>query len=134
MEIFSRYRWRINALTDSCFHHTAAFDMRSSVTENGHGHQACYDEIGNLIESGVSAGSADFSAAPSWNNWSIDHVDNDVLPFMWALHMDGNPLKRTGTLGIILNKLTSPIIYQGQNLEKYLNRRPPHTYEQLNPE
>lgn len=102
--------------------------MRSSKTESGHGHQACYDINGNLIVSGISVGTAGFSYC---YDVSFDHLNNDVKPFMWALHMDGNPLKRTGYLG---TKLSSPLIFQGQHINQYFDRRPPHTNNQLDPE
>jgi hypothetical protein len=112
------------------YHNDAEFSMRSSVTAGGHGHQACYDVNGNLIESGVAAGSADFSAPWSFNNWSLAHVNNDVKPFVWAFQLDGNPVERTN-LGY---NTSNPLMIEGAYIEKYFERRPPHTNNQINPE
>ena len=112
------------------YHNDAAFGMRSSETTGGHGHQACYDTNGVLIVSGVSAGSADFSAPWSWSNWSTAHIANDVKPFVWAFQLNGNPVMQTNK-GL---NTSNPLIIEGSYLEDYFDRRPPHTDEQINPE
>jgi len=112
----------------SFYHHTATFEMRSAKTSGGHGHQACYDTNGVLIISGVSAGSADF-AAPSPLK-PKPHVDNDVKPFVWSFQLDGNPVKQVN-FGF---NISNPLIMQGEFLNKYFARRPPHTNEQIPPE
>ncbi len=50
------------------------------------------------------------------------HYVNDVIPFLRAISLDGNP-------GIyndryVPTNLTRPCLYQGQNLNDYISRRP----------
>lgn len=102
------------------YHPGASIEMRSEETEGGHGHQACYNAARNLINSGVSAGTADRSH-PSNLIGSDSHANLDVIPFIWSLQLDGNPV-----MGTTLNlNLTGPIFYSGSNVDNYLDVRPP---------
>ena len=92
--------------------------MRSEPTENGHGHQAVYDENDILITEGISAGSAD-RMAPSLIA-PRPHIDADVRPFIWALQLDGNPVQATG--GFI--NIDQLVMYDGANTGKYFRLRP----------
>ena len=107
-------------------HHLAKWQMRSTVTAHGHGNQACYDEQGQIILSGVSAGSADYGCADGYNP---EHVKQDVDPFVRALQLDGNPSQRS------LWNLTHALIFDGDNLHKYRDCRPaiPNDKPFLNP-
>jgi hypothetical protein len=112
--------WESPSETDSYYHPAAQFAMRSEETQNGHGHQACYDGSRSLIRNGVSAGTAD-KAHPSNLVGSDSHKNQDVLPFIWALQLDGNPVEG-GTLNL---NLTQPIAHEGVFSNEYLGLRPP---------
>ena len=107
-------------------HHLAKWQMRSKMTPNGHGNQACYDAQSMIILSGVSAGTADYGCA---NGYNSEHVKQDVDPFLRALHLDGNPCKQR------LWSLTHALIFDGDNLKKYRECRPaiPNEKPLLNP-
>ncbi len=117
--------WLGPNVLNSFYHHEAAFDMRS-LSFDGHGHQATYSTTGILIPSGISAGTADFE----WHLDIIgqDHVSEDVLPFVWAAQLDGNPVEYAG-----LN-MTYALIRKSSSLDQYFARRPPHTGNQIPPE
>jgi len=102
--------------------------MRSVETPGGHGHQACYDSSRNLIRNGVSAGTAD-KRHPSDPLGSDGHPAQDVVPFIWALRLDGNPVEGTSWHNTVLPNinLTSKIAYQGFYANEYLELRPPVT-------
>jgi hypothetical protein len=91
--------------------------MRSETVAGGHGHQATYDGAGNLILSGVAAGTAD-----RFESGTSAHANGDALPFIWASQLDGNPVQE----GAFLNYgLSDPLLYEsGENIEKYLRVRP----------
>jgi hypothetical protein len=122
----------VNGLSNN-YHYSAAFEMRSVKTAGGHGHQTCYDEDGNLIEDDeggnqveerrASCGTAD---AQHWSDvvWPPTHFTDDVQPFIRAAQLDGNPVDGFGALN-------NPLIRWGANLQAYLNRRPPHTANQV---
>jgi hypothetical protein len=112
------------------YHWGATYEMRSARTAGGHGHQATYNANGQLITDSncpvigpkdfpcVSAGSADKS---HYSNVLFDsHLDNDVLPFIRAAQLDGNPVNRTGPA----TDLTRPLIRVGENIQKYFKVRP----------
>lgn len=111
------------------YHYSAAFEMRSAKTAGGHGHQVCYDANGNLIEDDgtgdqkkerrASCGTAD---ARHWSYvlFPPTHFTEDVQPFIRAAQLDGNPVDG-------FSSLNNPLIRWGENLQDYLNRRPPHT-------
>lgn len=137
----------------SKLHPNATYDMRSEKVKLGidlsytnafnnptreYSHQACYKDNGLLIrpspEDSISAGSADRQASlatgGSWGIFSDSHVSEDVLPFHWALQLDGNPAVSqpgsiSGSPAIIPNlDLSAPIMYEGANLLDYIERRP----------
>jgi hypothetical protein len=112
--------WEFPADSNSHYHPAADFAMRSEITPGGHGHQACYDRYRSLIWEGVSAGTAD-KAHPSKKIGEDSHPNQDVLPFIWGLQLDGNPVEGT-TLNL---NLDIPIAYEGAFIEEYLNLRPP---------
>lgn len=123
-------RWGSLGNIDNYYHPGAVFEMRSEETTNSHGHQACYNSAESLITSSVSAGTADRS---HWSNLTgvTSHTNLDVLPFIWSVHLDGNPVK-----GTILNgNLTGPILYSGSSINDYLEARPPiaNSKPQLDP-
>ncbi len=96
-------------------HPDSYFEARSYQTSGGHGHQMNFDQDGELLKSGISAGSADKAAPfPHW----IDHGSMDVKPFVWALQLDGTPADQDGTT------LTEPIMHEGANFKKYSECRP----------
>jgi len=108
------------ATLGSYFHPGAALEMRSDETPGGHGHQACYTGAGGLITSGVAAGTAD-----SHHKSDIitpSHRTEDVLPFVRAAQLDGNPVWVNDLLPFDLNR---PMIYEGSHLQQYLQLRPP---------
>ena len=103
----------------SFLHHNAIYETRSFATHNGHGHQATYDAQGNLITDTIAAGTADF-ASPLSSFRLRQHVREDVEPFIRALQLDGNPC-----IPNFRNDLGRPCLYQGTNLNNYLQVRPP---------
>ncbi len=77
---------------NSFYHPGAAFEMRSIETAGSHGHQATYDNNGNLLRTGVKAGSADRGFATS-SDFFRNHIEQDVKPFIWAAQLDEMMLK-----------------------------------------
>lgn len=118
--------WKTPGKISSYLHHDATYEMRSEPV-GIHGHQATYREDGTLIRTSISAGTADYNHPLSfgmiWGRGVIEqHYVNDVIPFLRAISLDGNP-------GIyndryIPKTITRPCIRQGDNLENYLMRRP----------
>jgi hypothetical protein len=102
------------------FHPDARSELRSIRTLNLHGHQICFTASGNLIPSGVSAGSADKQAPFHFPDYMQiqPHVDADVTPFVWSLQLDGNPCIQTMTT------LSKPMLHQGANIDMYFECRP----------
>ena len=101
----------------SFLHHDAEWEMRSYGNSEGHGNQACYDKDGNLLVSGISGGTADYS--PGFWDTVAGHVENDVNPFLDAVHLDGNPGDTT-----LMNDVTRPCLHQGPAIDSYISRRP----------
>jgi hypothetical protein len=101
-------RWLTVSPLDKEYHPFASYEMRSEEI-NGHGHQACYNSNGDLIDKGISAGTADFSHSsdPFGEN---GHIAQDVLPFIWAGQLDGNPIQGTPGSTITPEDLNEPII------------------------
>jgi len=122
--------WETRDEPGKFFHHTSKWEMRSVRTAGKHGHQACYNVVGVVVTTGVSAGSADFGHWKNFYRGGPSHVEYDVEPFVRALQLDGNPCKR-----INLKHLDHAIIYQGANIDKYLRCRPanPNNRGFLNP-
>lgn len=112
-------RWQEPKVTNTYYHPAGYYDMRSEVTSGFHGHQAIYDSNGAIVENGVSAGTAD-RVAPTGATFAL-HTEVDVIPFVWACQLDGNPCNGT----FLYANMTAPIMYSGGNLRKYLEVRPP---------
>lgn len=69
------------------YHPGAEMNIRTlTATPGGHGNQATYDINGDLITSGVAAGSADYGDAV--NHYDV-HQSHDVKPFDLAVELDG---------------------------------------------
>jgi hypothetical protein len=113
-------RWDAPDSLSSYYHPGAAFEMRSIPEASRAGHQACYDGNGDLITIGVSAGSAD-RVGPDAD--ASDHRDADVLPFIWAAQLDGNPVEPNWVLAP--TNLDRPMIHEGTRIGQYLNLRRP---------
>ena len=126
---FNPYFYGVPNPNNTRFHPDGYFEQRSYATPGGHGHQVWFDANGTLIESGVSAGSADKAAAFPANTNPLLHVEADVEPFMWCLHLDGNPARQNGTT------LTNPIMHEGIFLGRYIEVRPvlPNNKPRLEP-
>ena len=96
--------------------------MRSIPQADGSGHQTCYRANGELITTGVSAGSAD-RVSPVYTDTRLLHRNLDVWPFIWAAQLDGNPVEATAVLvPVYLNR---PMMHQGPRIGQYLNLRRP---------
>ena len=109
--------WRGVGSPGDFMHHEARWEMRSERTVGGHGHQACYDKKGDIILTGVSAGTADYGGNPTAFSYQV-HVEEDVKPFIRALQLDGNPCEQNVT------ELTHALIHDGGNMRKYRQCRP----------
>ena len=111
---------------DSYLHHDARFEMRSvPVGSVGYGHQATYDSNGVLITEAISAGTADIFAP--YDKHGVlrpftTHREQDVLPFIQSLQLDGNPVKPN----IVWKptNLNRPCLYKGQYIQQYISKRP----------
>ncbi len=104
------------------FHPGAAFEMRSVESPGGHGHQATYASNGNLLRTGIKAGSADKGFATLSNAFQ-EHVRHDVNSYIWAAQLDGNNVEGNA----ILSNFTRPLMYEGAYFQKYLEVRPAFT-------
>ena len=118
--------WGTPHAIDSYLHHDAKFEMRSvPVGEAGHGHQATYDTNGVLIADAIAAGTADIFApydAHGILRPKTTHREEDVLPFIEALQLDGNPVRPNRVS--VPKHLNRPCIYKGQRTEQYISKRP----------
>ncbi len=115
------------------FHPGAVYQIRSRYVPGGHGHQATYDDEGQMITDAhctvtgpagfpcVAAGSADRSH-PDLALGSA-HLETDVLPFLWAAQLDGNPVMGWPANLLPLD-LTSPLVRVGDHLRRYFQMRP----------
>lgn len=118
--------WKSPDDISSYLHHDAVYEMRSESV-GIHGHQATYRGDGSLIRTTIAAGTADYnhplSFGMSWGNGVVErHYVNDVIPFLRAISLDGNPGVYNGRY--IPKTLTRPCLYQGTNLNDYISRRP----------
>ena len=125
---FPNGKWKATTEVDSTsyMHHNASYESRSVSVEGGHGHQATYDNNGNLIRNGIAAGSADF-VSPEGMSGKQNHKRLDVVPFIQAVQIDGNPCYPkfvTIISSAIPTNFTRPCLYQGENLNLYFNYRP----------
>jgi RHS repeat-associated protein len=87
------------------YHPNATWTMRSN-TYQGPGQQCNYDSKGDLITSGLEAGTPDRQAPSILNSVYLGHYRHDVAPFNRAWALDGGPPA-------------------GKNLKAYLEVRPP---------
>ncbi|MBR1836448.1 MAG: hypothetical protein IJ783_04100 [Kiritimatiellae bacterium] len=118
--------WRSPTRISSLLHHDAIYEMRSEPVGQ-HGHQATYRKDGTLISTTISAGTADYfhplSFRFSWSNFVVErHYVDDVIPFLRAVSLDGNPGAYNSRY--VPTDLSHPCLYQGQNLDDYISRRP----------
>lgn len=118
-------QWPSLRRIDTNYHPGAAYEMRSAVRPDGSGHQATYDGSGDLLRNGVSAGSADRGSPGSGYNLLrlFRHAKLDVIPFIWAAQLDGNPVNPTR----FYSNFDRPLIRQGENLESYMDVRPAYS-------
>jgi hypothetical protein len=114
---FSDFWGDASEVGNSYLHHNASFSARSVTIAGGHGNQACYDNNGKIITSTIAGGTAAFAAGRLQSVRS--HIREDVNPFIDALQLDGNP----GEIDW-LNEIQRPCIFQGNYLNKYIERRP----------
>ena len=125
----SNINWnKVTTITPKSYmHHNAVYESRSYPVEEGHGHQATYDSNGNLIRSGIAAGSADYSS-PNGVISTLTHKNLDVFPFIRAAQIDGNPIRPTNETDLLVKlvptRFTRPCVFQGTNLNTYFNYRP----------
>lgn len=118
--------WGTPHSINSYLHHDARFEMRSvPIGSVGYGHQATYDSTGVLITDAIAAGTADIFApydAHGMLRPSRTHREQDVLPFIESLQLDGNPIKPN--LVWKPTNLNRPCIYKGQYIDQYISKRP----------
>jgi hypothetical protein len=120
------FGWKKPSRKSTFLHHDAVYEMRSAPVEI-HGHQATYREDGTLIRTSIAAGTADYYHPLSFGlNASglvrEKHYRSDVLSFLRALALDGNPGVYNSRLAP--TNLTRPCLHQGSNLDEYILRRP----------
>ncbi|HPL26358.1 MAG TPA: hypothetical protein PLV44_12100, partial [Myxococcota bacterium] len=109
---------------NSYLHHDAKYEMRSRPSGK-HGHQAMYDDQGQLITAPIAAGTADLYApydSRGIPSSARNHREQDVYPFIRALQLDGNPVHPSNKTAP--TNLTRPCIYMGLNTDKYIEKRP----------
>ena len=94
-----------------------------NATAGGHGHQATYNIQGNIIKSGLAAGSADYVKG-GFSGIFEGHGAYDVETFELAADLDGNSIDYSV---IKPNDEGTPPTILGNNLTKYFEVRPPHT-------
>ena len=118
--------WSPPAYVNSYLHHDAAYEARTDPGISGiHGHQATYSSTGVIITSTIAAGTADFRK-PRVKIGGITvvngtaHKEADVVPFVLALQLDGNPVEPRN----VWRTLNRPCIYQGQRTDSYISLRP----------
>ena len=125
MPFFETQDWHMATEMNSFMHPGATFEARSKPVPSGHGHQATYDARGELITSTIAAGTADY-VSPEKD--AIKHRNEDVYPYIHALHLDGNPGLPDNGFGILTTmaplNISHPCIYQGTFLNQYLQLRP----------
>ena len=122
-----RPQWHAPEIKQVFYHPGASYEMRSYMRLHGYlienlnyGHQACYDEFGVLISSGVSGGSADREIPFPSGGTVLGHLNKDVKPYIWGAQLDGNPVQGNW----INTNMTRPMLYEGGFLDKYLEVRP----------
>ncbi|MBO7223415.1 MAG: hypothetical protein J6V70_04710, partial [Kiritimatiellae bacterium] len=116
--------WSKPSSINSYLHNNASYEMRTE-TPLTQGNQSCYDANGVIITNTIAAGTADRYAPYDdwgWVRPSFKHRDYDVYPFLRAIQLDGNPCAPNSNFKP--TNLNRPCIYQGDNLNKYLQCRP----------
>jgi hypothetical protein len=118
----------------SYMHPGGEYEMRSKPTGilgiAGPGHQAIYDYDGKLIQvthysdgklvpDSIGAGSADRVSPVNYVNVE-GHFCEDVRPFIWAAHLDGNPV----SFDPYATNFDRNLMVVGGHLERYLEVRP----------
>jgi hypothetical protein len=112
--------WPTLRKIDTYYHPGAAYEMRSAVRPDGSGHQATYSAVGELLRTGAAAGSAD-RGSPTKNPLQLlRHARADVIPYIWAAQLDGNPVNPA----LLYNNFDRPLIRQGEHIAEYLEVRP----------
>jgi hypothetical protein len=113
--------WPVLRRIGGHYHPGAAYEMRSAIQSNGSGHQATYDVNGQLLRLGTGAGSADRAAPRTYSIFRlIAHRDQDVLPFLWAAQLDGNPVNPRP----FYTDFDVPLWREGDHLRAYMSVRP----------
>ena len=115
----------IISLANNFYHPGAAVQIRSEEVDLpgiNPGHQVTYSAIGVLITSGVAAGSADRSHYTNAIPFGTSHRILDVLPFVRAAQLDGNPVDVNDLAPLNFNR---PMMHEGTHLQQYLQVRPP---------
>ena len=126
-ESFAYDSWNTPEPSHTYLHHNAVFTMRST-NDGESGHQASYDINGNVITNTIAAGTADrYKPMTIRLGWVAHlfveyHYRYDVVPFLRAISLDGNP--GVYNYRYAPTDITRPCIYQGPNLNKYLEKRP----------
>ena len=126
-ESFAYDSWDTPEPSHTYLHHNAVFTMRST-NDGESGHQASYDINGNVITNTIAAGTADrYKPMTIRLGWVVHlfveyHYRYDVVPFLRAISLDGNP--GVYNCRYAPTNITRPCIYQGPNLNKYLEKRP----------
>ena len=114
----------------SYLHHDAVYELRSVPQPDGHGHQATYRANGTLIADTIAAGTADFATpSPKIHAWRlVNHLCEDVFPYIRALQLDGNPCLPDNGPSIAKRqfprRLSRPALRQGAFIADYLRFRP----------
>ena len=98
-------QWESIDEADQQYHKGAKWCMRSN-TYRGAGQQCCYDKDGKLITDGTGAGTPDRYAPAVLNGIYLMHYIHDVVPYYYALELDGDE-------------------EAGPHFLKYLQARPP---------
>ncbi len=98
-------QWESIGNADQKYHKGAKWCMRSTPSSRGAAQQCCYNKDGELIKSGLGAGTPDRQAAAIKNDFFRNHYKNDVVPFKTAYKLDGKT--------------------EGTNVRAYLRVRPP---------
>jgi hypothetical protein len=120
---FNPYMYAIPHSISTYYHPGASYEQRSqTATPGGHGGQVCFDSSGILITAGVKAGSADKQAPFPAQLDGTKHREADVKRFVWALQLDGNPARGSGTPNY--SALSAPMLHEGAFIKKYLEVRP----------
>ena len=93
-------------------------------------YQSFHDDTGCLIVQTIAAGTSDkVSPASLWDGSITEHRNQDVTPYIRALQIDGNPILTDNATGLFPNgvptRFTRPCIFQGNETDAYLIRRPP---------